>query len=162
MGKGEAKLQSPREISNGCTDSVQSGETPLVATVAGVVRRLLNRLLHNSVKITGIWGFNLSAQGARCWNKVLGLEVTVRNPVGAAGKKLLPSAARLTKRRFSERGFFPLANTACVAPDARVSFPLFGRREFVTRNPLRRHSRLIPRSWFPGLCLVCSRRDGRG
>jgi hypothetical protein len=124
MGNGAAKLRNPRGISNGCTRSVQSGETTVVSMVAEVVCRLLNRLLHNSVEIKGICIVNLVVQGARCWNEVLGLEIRVRNAVESAGKRLLPSAARLTKRRFSGCGNGRLANTPCVARVALSFVPI--------------------------------------
>ncbi len=48
------ETSEPKGVSDGCTGSVQSGEIPVVSTVADAVRRLLNRLLHSSVEIRGI------------------------------------------------------------------------------------------------------------
>ena len=90
MGNGEAKLRNPRGVSKGCTDSVQSGETHVVSIVAKVVRRLMNRLLHNSVDIEEILGVNLSVGGTRRRNEQPGLEVTVRT-AGQSGSMRPPA-----------------------------------------------------------------------
>ena len=61
----QAKHRNPKGESNGCTDSVQSGEATVVSAGAVADSPLLNRLMHSSVEIKGIEGVNLSVRGAR-------------------------------------------------------------------------------------------------